>query len=535
MAEKLFKKTSHKVEPKKSAVEAPGKIVLVGTYKEDQLEKWPGYYNYPLTEKDAFDEDSARKVNEIWLFKGAEEGRFFAAEYVGTFTREELAEKFGYPAKGKAHAQAYLLYRIGRTEVYNPADGVVDAVIVRAADFAKRSPKVARQIKAYLESPERRDPVAANLVPKILTQVPRPALRVCDPLVQTDWIEMLNSQTLHRAFHDKKCLVSLFSGAGGLDLGFEQAGFSIEWANEFDKDIWETYSRNHPTTYLSRKSICDVDASEVPDCVGIIGGPPCQSWSEGGARRGIKDKRGQLFFDYIRILKAKRPLFFLAENVSGMLLKRHKSALTEIKKQFAAAGYNLSLTPVNAWEYGAPQDRERVLFVGYRSDLGKTFKMPEPLPEYKRKNIRDAIGDLEKYEPHARKNGLVDANSRLPFPNHEYMTGGFSSIFMSRNRVRAWDEPAFTVQAGGRQSQLHPSAPKMVKEAENRFVFKQGYESSYRRLTVREAARIQTFPDDFIFYYRNIAHGYKMIGNAVPVVLAKVVAEQIMRDLHEYL
>jgi|GEM_PF-199026 len=219
MAEKLFKKTSHKVEPKKSAVEAPGKIVLVGTYKEDQLEKWPGYYNYPLTEKDAFDEDSARKVNEIWLFKGAEEGRFFAAEYVGTFTREELAEKFGYPAKGKAHAQAYLLYRIGRTEVYNPANGVVDAVIVRAADFAKRSPKIARQIKAYLESPERQDPVAANLVPKILTQVPRPALRVCDITYQMDFIDDFTpflSNVLPSEGGRFK-LATVFSGIGAIE------------------------------------------------------------------------------------------------------------------------------------------------------------------------------------------------------------------------------------------------------------------------------------------------------------------------------
>ena len=103
-------------------------------------------------------------------------------------------------------------------------------------------------------------------------------------------------------------IVSLFSGAGGLDLGFQKAGFNIIFANEFDKDIWATYEHNHPKTHLDKRSITEINENEVPECDGIIGGPPCQSWSEGGARRGIDDKRGQLFFDFIRILKAKKPL-----------------------------------------------------------------------------------------------------------------------------------------------------------------------------------------------------------------------------------
>ena len=94
-------------------------------------------------------------------------------------------------------------------------------------------------------------------------------------------------------------IVSLFSGSGGLDLGFEKSGFNIIWANEYDKSIWETYEKNHPNTELDRRSIVDVDSPEVPDCDGIIGGPPCQSWSEAGSLRGIEDKRGQLFFDFI--------------------------------------------------------------------------------------------------------------------------------------------------------------------------------------------------------------------------------------------
>lgn len=351
---------------------------------------------------------------------------------------------------------------------------------------------------------------------------------------QRDFIGESEKESIDRETRRSKYalnVVSLFSGCGGLDLGFERAGFNIIWADEFDRDIWETYERNHPNTHLCRKSICDIDTSEVPDCIGIIGGPPCQSWSEGGAQRGINDKRGRLFYDYIRILKEKHPLFFLAENVSGMLHERHHEVLEDFKRQFMQAGYSLSFNTVNAWEYGVPQDRERVLFVGYRNDLDKTFCMPVPLPLGERRTLRNAIGDLASIPPAGRKNGLVEQVETLAFPNHEYMTGGFSSIYMSRNRVRSWDEPSFTIQAGGRQSPMHPQAPKMVKVSENKFVFARGREKLYRRLSVREAGRIQTFPDEFVWYYRNIAHGYKMIGNAVPVLLAEVVAKQIKKDI----
>ena len=146
-------------------------------------------------------------------------------------------------------------------------------------------------------------------------------------------------------------IASFFSGAGGLDLGFEQAGFNIVFANEYDKDIWATYEHNHPKTVLDKRSITLIDENEVPNCDGIIGGPPCQSWSEGGARRGINDKRGQLFFDFIRILEAKKPAFFLAENVSGMLAARHKEALDNIKETFKDAGYDLHFKLLNAHQF----------------------------------------------------------------------------------------------------------------------------------------------------------------------------------------
>ena len=118
-------------------------------------------------------------------------------------------------------------------------------------------------------------------------------------------------------------------------------------------------------------------------------------------------------------------------------------------------------------------------------------------------------------------------------PNNEYFIGAYSPIFMSRNRVRSWDQPGFTVQASGRQCQLHPQAPKMIKVEKNLQIFVPGQENFYRRMTVREVARVQSFPDNFKFIYKDVNYGYKMIGNAVPVNLAYHVAMQIKNKLNE--
>lgn len=323
-------------------------------------------------------------------------------------------------------------------------------------------------------------------------------------------------------------VVSFFAGAGGLDLGFEKAGFNVIWANEYDKDIWETYEKNHKNTILDRRSIVNINEEEVPECDGIIGGPPCQSWSEAGSLRGINDKRGQLFYDFIRILKAKKPKFFLAENVSGMLLERHSVALENIKQMFKDAGYNLSFKLLNAANFDVPQDRKRVFFVGIREDLNFKFKFPEGLKE--KVTLKEKIGDLKDSVVSAKEGNKTNKENCI-VPNHEYMTGGFSSMFMSRNRVRSWDEQSFTIQAGGRHAPLHPQAPKMKFIEQNIRVFVPGKENLYRRLSVRECARIQTFPNDFIFHYDHISAGYKMIGNAVPVNLAYELAKVIKKDL----
>ncbi len=327
-------------------------------------------------------------------------------------------------------------------------------------------------------------------------------------------------------------IISLFSGAGGLDLGFEKAGFKTIWANEYDKEIWETFENNFPNTILDIRSITQISSDEIPNAIGIIGGPPCQSWSEAGALKGIEDKRGQLFFDFIRILRDKKPLFFLAENVSGMLAGRHSKALENIKKLFKDSGYKLSFKLLNAHDYQVAQDRKRVFFVGYREDLGIEFEFPKGFD--KKRFLKDIIWDIKDNVIPAKEKNYSNGEV-CNLTNHEYAIGGFSSMFMSRNRVRSWDEPSFTIQAGGRHAPLHPQAPKMQFVEQNKRIFVPSKEHLYRRLSVRECARIQSFPDMHKFYYKNIMAGYKMVGNAVPPYLGYYLAKKIYEDLRNKL
>lgn len=326
-------------------------------------------------------------------------------------------------------------------------------------------------------------------------------------------------------------LISLFSGCGGLDLGFEKAGFEIPVANEYDKTIWATFKANHPKTHLIEDDIRQIKESDFPNGIdGIIGGPPCQSWSEAGSLRGIDDERGQLFFDYIRILNSKRPKFFLAENVSGMLANRHNQSVQNLLQMFDECGYNVTLTMVNAKDYGVPQERKRVFYIGFRKDLGIQFHFPKGSTEDDNQKIslKEVIWDLKETAVPALGKNKTNPQA---INNNEYFIGCFSPIFMSRNRVKSWNEPAFTVQASGRQCQIHPQAPKMEKVGKDQYQFVVGKEALYRRMTVREIARIQGFPDDFRFIYENVNDAYKMIGNAVPVNLAYEIAVAIQQVL----
>lgn len=340
-------------------------------------------------------------------------------------------------------------------------------------------------------------------------------------------------------------IVSLFSGCGGLDLGFEKAGFQVIWANDNNKKVKETYDYNH-NIKLTVKSITEITPEELPECDGIIGGPPCQSWSVAGAGRGIDDERGQLFKDYVRLIDAKNPKFFLAENVKGILASKHSEARNEIIRLLSEAGkcgYDVRVGLLNAKDLEVPEDRERVFFIGFRKDLNKSFNFEKFFENSKTEiiekltkkygymkeflTLRDTI---EKYQ-HTAVPALEKNKTTGIANNNEYAIGNFSTIFMSRNRVRDWEEQSFTIQASARHAPIHPQAPKMEKVEKDEHIFVKGYEHLYRRLSIREVAEIQSFPENFKFFYENLDDAYKMIGNAVPVNMAKHIALEIKKIL----
>ena len=325
-------------------------------------------------------------------------------------------------------------------------------------------------------------------------------------------------------------VVSFFAGCGGLDLGFEQAGFNVVWANEFEPHCRATYIRNHPNTEFVLDDICKIDPNSIPDCDGFIGGPPCQSWSVGGKQKGLDDERGQLFLKYIELIKVKQPNFFLIENVKGMLDSKFKDVLEDFVARLDNAGYNVQWSLLDAVNFCIPQNRERVFFVGFKKEMNVIFTFPnqtcvEPV------TLESAIGDITEapnFYSGRRKDNIVEHKRS----NHDVLSSKFGPFYYRGNRRRGWKQPSFTINATADFAPLHPSSPKMMYYGRENWYFQENKLDKYRRLSVRECARIQTFPDNFIFEYDDIKDAYKMIGNAVPPHLGYEIAKAIMGTLN---
>ena len=345
-------------------------------------------------------------------------------------------------------------------------------------------------------------------------------------------------------------------------MGFKQMGFEVVAANDIWKVALKTFKLNFPEAITIPKNITkgkvqeEIIRASSHEIDVVVGGPPCQAYSLAGTR-DPEDPRGKLFQAYVRIVDETRPSVFVMENVSGILSMRHfRDGIPEKERQkvkemvkkrkskrkkvsieklnakmaeylipvpeliqstFKKLGYRVKWKLLNAADYGVPQSRKRVFFVGTR--LEKPIIFPAPT---RSKNPNTLL------KPWAR---LKDAIGDLPFPSisegDEVYEGGFSPIYMSRNRKRGWNEVSYTIQAGARHIPLHPGCPPMTKIEEDKWVFGEG---PIRRLSVKECARIQTFPDDFVFL-GNTQQKYKQIGNAVPPLLAKRIANCIKQML----
>ncbi len=320
-------------------------------------------------------------------------------------------------------------------------------------------------------------------------------------------------------------IASFFSGCGGLDLGFEQAGFRVVWANDSNPDVRATYMQNHRGTTFVPGDIRKIRVEDIPACDGFIGGPPCQSWSVAGKQRGLEDARGQMFLVYINLIKVKKPKFFLIENVKGLLSERFKDVFEKFVSRLDTIGYDVNWKLLDAANYDVPQNRERVFIIGFRKDLSIQFDFPQPTT-LQAITLRKAIGDIKEPPRGFRSEKITTPNCTRA--NHDIYTGSFNPYYYYANRRRGWERPSFTIHATGENAPLHPSSPPMAYLGPEKWTFQPGREHEYRRLSVRECARIQTFPDNFVFDCPNILALYKMIGNAVPPRLARALGKAVL-------
>lgn len=304
-------------------------------------------------------------------------------------------------------------------------------------------------------------------------------------------------------------LASLFCGAGGLDLGFHKAGFSCLWANDFNQDACDTFAKWSGATVVCG-DIGKVDYADIPATDVINGGFPCQGFSAGGPRK-LDDSRNSLYRHFVRLVEEKKPKAFVAENVKGLLtIGGSDDVVRAILSDFADKGYDVSLTLVNAADYGVPEDRMRTIIVGVRRDLESRFYMPKPFAE--KKTLKDALEGVAEPAP------------------EDICQAAYSSRYMSRNRKRGWDEQSFTIPAMAKQVALWPGSPDMIKVDKDLWKFgdadlPEGKQTT-RRLSWQEAAAVQTFPSDMEFC-GDLTSKYKQIGNAVPPQLGLVVASRL--------
>lgn len=324
---------------------------------------------------------------------------------------------------------------------------------------------------------------------------------------------------------NKFTVVELFAGAGGLALGLEKAGLKTIFLNEIDKDAAATLKKNRPDWNIICSDVKNVDFKNIKADV-VTGGFPCQAFSYAGKRLGFEDTRGTLFYEFARAVKEIQPKLFWAENVSGLVNHDGGKTLQVMLKVLREDldSYDVQYRVLDAVNFSVPQKRKRIIIIGtkkgikfeYPKEHSKIVTIKEAL-----KNVPDSPGT--KYSE-ARKKVLdlvPPGGSWINLPEDiqkEFMGKSFHSGGGRRGMARriSWDEPCLTLTTSPSQKQTERCHP-----------------SETRPFTVREYARIQTFPDDWIFE-GSISSQYKQIGNAVPVKLAEEVGKQIIKALENF-
>ena len=317
--------------------------------------------------------------------------------------------------------------------------------------------------------------------------------------------------------------IELFAGAGGLALGFEQAGIKALAYVEFDKICCETLKKNRPEWNVICADVRKVDFSHYKGVDIVSGGFPCQAFSYAGKKLGFFDTRGTLFYEFARCVKETAPKILLAENVKGLISHDGGRTFSVIRDVLESLGYNLNYKVLNASYYGVGQKRERLFIIGIRKDIDISFSFPEP--DKFQITLKQALKNCPKskgikYSEKKRKVlELVPQGgcwTSLPediqksYCGNSIMRGGGSRGVARR---LAWDEPSLTLLCSPSQKMTDRCHPDET-----------------RPLTVREYARVQSFPDDWQFC-GSIAAKYKQIGNAVPVEMARRIGIQLVEAI----
>lgn len=302
-------------------------------------------------------------------------------------------------------------------------------------------------------------------------------------------------------------VVSLFCGAGGLDLGFKNAGHELIWANDFDKDAVETYRKNLGN-HVFHKDIARIPVSDIPDCDIVIGGFPCQGFSMANMHRNVEDTRNRLYLELLRIIANKNPQYFLAENVKGLLNFEKGKVFEMIVADFIGVGYKVTCKVLNAADFGVPQKRERLFILGVRNDIESKIYFPSPTHAPRDK------ADLLCLKPWV---SVGDALRNIPEPEE---THSLSNHTYSKYKLR------FNGYLGHRHIDPDIPSPTITARGDTRGgVVVIHHPKNHRRMSVRELAIVQSFPLNFSFDC-NQSSAYRLIGNAVPPKLAEAVARQ---------
>lgn len=311
-------------------------------------------------------------------------------------------------------------------------------------------------------------------------------------------------------------VVSLFAGCGGCDQGivgdfifndkmYGKLPFDLSYAMDIDKKALDTHKLNFVSSEIKCVDICEIEASEIPDCDVIIGGFPCQSFSTVNPTKDPFDDRANLYKQMVRIVNEKQPLVFIAENVKGLMTLHKGEIFKRICRAFEDVGYTVSYKLLNAADFGVPQKRERVIIVGFRNDLGIKYEFPSETNAGKWVPLSVAVPKLDIEEQKYYFSQKAVEGMKNAKPN------------MKRGLWQHLDEPCLTVTSHLAKVSLNSRDPVLLVNPDKEL---------YRRFTPREAARIQSFPDNFEFA-GNETDAYRQIGNAVPPVLFWHVAKRV--------